>query len=78
MRQHEFGMIFLILSIVTLPGCLELNPDQIDDTVEDAYQYLETTPCNGLVILCHRTYDQVTFPETHNSLDLDTNQIHLE
>ena len=76
MRQHEFGMIFLILSIVTLPGCLELNPDQIDDSVEDAYQYLETTPCNGLVILCHRTYDQVTFPETHNSFSTHEDNIY--
>ena len=26
-----------------------------------------TEPCNGLLILCLRTYDNVTFPETHNA-----------
>ena len=39
MRQYEIGMIILILSIFALPGCLLLSPDQIDDSVEDSYQY---------------------------------------
>ena len=76
MCQREVGMILLILSVVTLPGCLNLNPDQIDDSVDDAYQFLEITTCNGLVMLCERTYDQVTFPETHNSYSTHEDNIY--
>ena len=39
-------------------------------------EYLETIPCNGMVVLCHRTYDQVTFPETHNSFSTHEDNIY--
>ena len=51
-------------------GCTDSEAENYDsNATEDngTCEYLETIPCNGLVILCHRTYDQVTFPETHNS-----------
>ena len=51
-------------------GCTDPNAENYDSNATEnngTCQYLETIPCNGLVILCHRTYDQVTFPETHNS-----------
>lgn len=40
------------------------------DTVSSSQSQEPETPteaCNGLIILCLRTYDNVTFPETHNS-----------
>ena len=51
-------------------GCTDpdaMNHDSNATEDDGSCQYMETVPCNGMVILCHRTYDKVTFPETHNS-----------
>ena len=51
-------------------GCTDsdaMNHDANATEDDGSCQYMETVPCNGMVILCHRTYDKVTFPETHNS-----------
>lgn len=51
-------------------GCTDseaMNYDSNATEDDGSCKYMETIPCNGMVILCHRSYDQVTFPETHNS-----------
>jgi hypothetical protein len=60
-------------------GCTDSDAENHDtNATEDdgTCQYLETIPCNDLVILCHRTYDQVTFPETHNSFSTHEDNIY--
>ena len=47
--------------LLFLSGCLGFG-DEVE--VEQEYQPEE---CNGMDILCDRTYDTVTFPETHNA-----------
>ena len=56
-------LLAVIVTLVMLcSGC-------IAPTVETSsrVQDQETEACNGLLILCLRTYDNVTFPETHNA-----------
>ena len=60
-------------------GCTDedaMNYDSNATQDDGSCQYMETIPCNGLVILCHRTYDQVTFPETHNSYSTHEDNIY--
>ena len=60
-------------------GCTDSDAENYDsNATEDdgTCQFLETIPCNGLVILCHRTYDDVTFPETHNSFSTHEDNIY--
>ena len=50
-------------------GCTDesaMNYDSNATEDDGSCEFMETIPCNGLVILCHRTYDSVTFPATHN------------
>ena len=58
----------------TDPTADNYNPEADED--DGSCEYIETIPCNGLVILCHRTYDQVTFPETHNSFSTHEDNIY--
>ena len=53
----------LIVSLLLLAGCLSAV-DPAPEVVEDE---LDPRLCNGLSILCERSYDNVTFPETHNA-----------
>ncbi|MDP6869928.1 MAG: hypothetical protein QGI21_04070 [Candidatus Poseidoniaceae archaeon] len=60
-------------------GCTDPDAENYNETADQddgTCEYLETIPCNGLVILCHRTYDQVTFPETHNSFSTHEDNIY--
>ena len=60
-------------------GCTDedaMNYDSNATQDDGSCEYMETIPCNGLVILCHRTYDQVTFPETHNSYSTHEDNIY--
>ena len=56
-------LALLLCALMLLPGCTtdEMKEDILEEEIE-----LETEACNGMVLLCHRTYDNVTFPETHN------------
>ena len=60
-------------------GCTDedaMNYDSNATEDDGTCQFMETIPCNGLVILCHRTYDNVTFPETHNSYSTHEDNIY--
>ena len=60
-------------------GCTDPDADNYDETADQddgTCEYIETIPCNGMVLLCHRTYDQVTFPETHNSFSTHEDNIY--
>ena len=60
-------------------GCTDsdaMNYDANATQDDGTCKYWETIPCNGLVILCHRTYDDVTFPETHNSYSTHEDNIY--
>ena len=54
----------LAVCLLLIPGCM--TSDGSEENHEEENQ-IETRRCNGLSILCERTYDNVTFPETHNS-----------
>ena len=59
-------------------GCTDPDATNYDEAATDddgSCEYMETIPCNGMVILCHRAYDQVTFPETHNSFSTHEDNI---
>ena len=54
----------LLFIVIILPGCTTggiVSSSEADETV------LEEVECNGQVDLCSRSYDDVTFPETHNA-----------
>ena len=54
---------FMALAVVftfSLSGCLSQT---LSNPTAEETMTLETTPCNGMIILCHRTYDNVTFPK---------------
>ena len=55
------GLIMLML----LSGCVA--PTVPRTAVNDEEPIPDGTECNGMVVLCDRTYDDVTFPETHNA-----------
>ena len=60
-------------------GCTDPDAMNYDETATDddgSCEYLETIPCNGMVILCHRPYDEVTFPETHYSFSTHEDNIY--
>ncbi len=62
--QRIVVAIFLAASMV-LPGCTSVS-----DTapgVAESEQIEDGTVCNGWAELCSRTYDNVSFPETHNA-----------
>ena len=56
----------VVTFILIFSGCIAPTGDTLpmDQTPEPE---LPSEPCNGLLILCLRTYDNVTFPETHNA-----------
>ena len=55
------GLIVLML----LSGCVA--PTVPRTAVNEEVPIPDGTECNGMVLLCDRTYDDVTFPETHNA-----------
>ena len=54
----------LLFIILILPGC---TTGGIVSTAAVEESLPEGIACNGQVELCLRSYDDVTFPETHNS-----------
>jgi len=54
----------LIVCILLIAGCT--SPDE-SNAEQEVDQPTSESQCNGSVILCERSYDNVTFPETHNS-----------
>ena len=64
MRGGLFAVF--VTSALLCSGCVTPSVDTLSvQNEEDAEQ--PTEPCNGLLVLCQRTYDNVTFPETHNA-----------
>ena len=57
-------MALAVVFTISLSGCLSQN---LSNPTPEENIAMETTPCNGMIVLCHRTYDNVTFPETHNA-----------
>ena len=59
-------------------GCTDPDATNYDETATDddgSCEFMETIPCNGMVILCHRPYNEVTFPETHNAFSTHEDNI---
>ncbi|MDE0869990.1 MAG: hypothetical protein OSA21_06720, partial [Candidatus Poseidoniaceae archaeon] len=56
----------LVTFIVLSSGCVAPSVDTLSMNQSQEPEP-PTEPCNGLLILCLRTYDDVTFPETHNA-----------
>lgn len=54
----------LLFIVFILPGC---TTDLIESSSGIEEPLLEGVECNGQVDLCSRSYDDVTFPETHNA-----------
>ena len=50
----------LLLMLSGCIGAVDPAPDEVENEPPARF-------CNGMAILCERTYDDVTFPETHNS-----------
>ena len=62
--RGSIGVLTLIV-LLLLPGCVTPTVPSGSQVDEETVQYEE--PCNGLVVLCSRSYSDVTFPETHNA-----------
>lgn len=60
-----YRIITLFICFLLLSGCLNYSSDGVDENGQLPDNYPEI--CNGLDFLCARSYDNVTFPETHNS-----------
>ena len=77
MRGSALILIPLLLG-ATFSGCFGIIETSNNTNFENSTisENMETIPCNGLIILCHRTYDQVTFPETHNSYSTHEDNIY--
>ena len=56
----------LLTLLLLCSGCAAPSVDNVSSSQSQEPE-TPTEPCNGLIILCLRTYDNVTFPETHNS-----------
>ena len=56
----------LLTLLLLSSGCTAPATDTVSSNQSQEPE-TPTEPCNGLIILCLRTYDNVTFPETHNS-----------
>ena len=64
MRGGLFAVFLTLLLLCS--GCVAPSVDT-SSMQEDDDSELPSEACNGLVVLCLRTYDNVTFPETHNA-----------
>jgi hypothetical protein len=56
---------FALTTLLMLSGCV--TPTVPSSSFEDEPNEFDGAACNGLEVLCDRTYDEVTFPETHNA-----------
>ena len=56
--------VLVVVLCLVLAGCT--SPD-LEASTEAVQQPDDGLVCNGLAILCDRSYDNVTFPETHNA-----------
>lgn len=56
----------LLVAILLCAGCTSPSIQTTDASIEDEIE-LPAEACNGLIVLCLRPYDEVTFPETHNA-----------
>jgi len=68
--MHAFSMraglsAVVFATLMLLAGCTTPTVPLSDSITEEDQQSSES--CNGLAVLCERTYDEVTFPETHNA-----------
>ena len=58
------GVVCIAITwLLVLSGCLNPTESDVEPLIEEGPLRL----CNGMEILCERSYDNVTFPETHNS-----------
>ena len=55
----------LMVVLLALPGCTSVPTDDVELALEEEVD--DGMVCNGWSQLCFRTYDNVTFPETHNA-----------
>ena len=55
----------LMVVLLALPGCTSVSTDGVELVLEEEVD--DGMVCNGWSELCSRTYDNVTFPETHNA-----------
>ena len=62
-RIMQKALALLLCGLVLIPGCTTEGDESVQISPEIE---IETEACNGMVVLCHRTYDNVTFAETHN------------
>ena len=58
--------VVVVTFILIFSGCIAPTVDTLSMNQSQEPE-LPSEPCNGLLILCLRTYDNVTFPETHNA-----------
>ena len=62
-KRMQRILVIFYTALFTLSGCSA----PVEDIIEVDPFIAETEGCNGFAYLCHRTYDNVTFPETHNA-----------
>ena len=58
------GAALLVVLCLLLPGC---TSSTMGTSITEEDEIADGLVCNGLAVLCERTYDNVTFPETHNA-----------
>ena len=63
MKSQGQSFAFLVILLFLLPGCLGQSSSTNDSEDDEEMQMV----CSGSPMLCDRSYDNVTFPETHNS-----------
>ena len=54
-----------LTTLLVLSGCVTPTVPMSESEGEEDLE--EGDACNGLVVLCERSYPDVTFPETHNA-----------
>ena len=64
MRVEVLAVAFGLLMVCS--GCITPVVDSLSITSGDEDE-IPVEACNGMLVLCFRTYDNVTFPETHNA-----------
>ena len=60
-----YTRVLCLTALLLMSGCV--TPTVPLDRAEDDTPMVDEDACNGLVVLCARMYDEVTFPETHNA-----------